>query len=297
MEKIAMIIVAHEDDMEILGFHTVYNLIEAGFGIIEVVMTDGRFGLECNKKLVPKNPEFRGERLRRIRKHEVINASKAFGMDKDGKPYVNVILLNYVDGYLPFNLLSVNRLKELILKYKPIVSIGMDPFFPLDQHHDHINAGRNYFFALKSIPAGLRPKKMFFIQNFKNNVYIPLGDTKMQQNILSLYKSQLKPIMIKLMSKIMKFFYPIKTYNNKIQRFAGLREVSFDYNNNKLKSIKDKILWLISYNFMKTTKNHYVNLYKPVPKIGEIESITDPRDIDNINEKNLSKFYFGRKYK
>ncbi|MHA1339912.1 MAG: PIG-L deacetylase family protein [Promethearchaeota archaeon] len=297
MQKVAMIIVPHEDDMEILGFHAVAALIKAGFKIIEIVMTDGCFGLAGTKKSIPFKPEFAGSRLRKIRKKEVECAARAYGKNEKGEPHVEVIIMGYADGFLPFNKRSVKKLKDLILKYKPIITIGMDPFFAMDHHHDHLNTGRNYFFALRSIKPELRPKRMYYIQSWKNDVYVPLGSLKLHRKVLNCHKSQLTPLKIKFVSRVSRFLHLYIYYNGKVQKCAGLRTVSFEYKHNILKSLKNRMLYAISFNLVKTTIYNYMNLYKPVPKVGDNKDLTDTMDIDNRNENNLAEFYFGKKYK
>lgn len=291
-----MVIVPHEDDMEVLSFHPVYNLIQSGYHIIEVVMTDGRYGLATGKKAIPKKPEFAGERLMRIRRKELKEAAKAWGKNAQGDNNVEAVCLNFVDGFLPINKRSISKVRDLILKYKPEITIGMDPFFPIDHHHDHINTGRNYYFALKSLPPDQRPKKMYMIQSFKNDTYIHLGSFKLQEEIELCYKSQLSPLMIKLMIFGTKIFYILRSMVSRGRPCAGLRKITFNVKENTQITLRERILDKIGIQIIKTSTYTYKNMYKPLPKIGTGPNEIDPRDFADINENSVAKFYFGKKY-
>jgi LmbE family N-acetylglucosaminyl deacetylase len=296
LTKIAVIIVPHEDDMEVLCYHSVYNLIQSGYHIIEVVMTDGRYGLEVKKFAIPKKPEFAGERLIRIRARELKNAAKTWGQNSEGKDHVESICLNYVDGFLPLNYRSIAKVKDIILEYKPDIIIGMDPFFAIDHHHDHINAGRNYYFALKSLNPNQRPKKMYMIQSYKNDTYIPLGSFKLQEKIENCYKSQFKPLLIHLMVFGTKLVYFIRSPVSRGRPCAGLRKVTFNAKDNTLITLRERMFDKLDIQVIKTTTFNYLNMYLPLPKIGTSPDEINPRDFANINEKSLPKFYFGKKY-
>lgn len=295
-KKTAVIVVPHEDDMEVLSFHSVYNLIQSGYRIIEVVMTDGRYGLETGKFAVPKKPEFAGERLMRIRSKELKEAAKTWGKDSEGNDHVEAICLKYCDGFLPVNRRSIAKVRDIILKYKPEITIGMDPFFPIDHHHDHINTGRNYYFALKSLPPDQRPKKMYMIQSFKNDTHIPLGSFKLQEKIKLCYRSQLSPLIIKLMIFGTKIFYILRAMVSNGRPCAGLRKITFNTEENTQITFRERVLDKIGIQIVKTSTYTYKNMYKPLPKIGTGPNEIDPRDFDNINEDSLAAFYFGKKY-
>lgn len=286
MKKNAIIVVPHEDDMEILGFHPVAYLIEKGFHIIEIVMTDGRFGT--------KNAAFSGDRLKRIRDKEIRCAAKSYGKDENGNDHVELVLMGYCDGFLPFDKRSVGKLQKKIMEYNPVITIGMDPFLAVDYHHDHINTGRNYYFALKTMVAESRPKYMYFIQSFKNNEHVGLGSFKLQEKALSCHRSQLAPLNIRLITRITKFLYHLLSFKSRVKPMCGIRKVEFDIKKNSLSGLRDRIAYSLMINSVQTTKQHYTEMYKPLPKIGDGRDAIDPRDFDMDAAKKLSRQYFGK---
>ncbi|MBD3350273.1 MAG: hypothetical protein GF364_02190 [Candidatus Lokiarchaeota archaeon] len=296
MEKVAVVVVPHEDDMEILGFHAVHWLIQQNYKIIEIVMTDGRFGLEMGSDGKPLKPEFGGQRLKKIRRREMLCAAKNYGRKETGENYVDVVFMDYVDGFLPLNHKSIERLKQIILKYKPQVTIGMDPFYPIDSHHDHLNTGRNYYFALKSITPSERPEQMYYIQSYKNDVSIPMGSFDLQKKVLRCHQSQLSPLKIKYMG-LMKYIYIIRSLFHPEHKIKAMRRVTFNLEENTIETIGEKIMFSIAFNLVKTSYNEYENLYKPLPKIGKDVDEIKPEDFDNVSSETLAEFYFGKQYK
>ncbi|MCP4760241.1 MAG: hypothetical protein GY870_00570, partial [archaeon] len=238
-KKNALIIVPHQDDMDIFCFHAVYDLIKKDYQIFEVVMTDGRFGTD--------NPEFSRESLRRIRKTEVENAAKTYGIDKNGIQNVQLIMMNYSDGYLPFDKRSISRLQEVIEKYNPEIIYGAEPFFALDWHHDHIATGRNYYYALKSLPVEKRPKEMYFFQSFRNDTYLPVGSFDLQEKVLECYKSQNVVPRSNLYKNIIKMFYFFRSLRKGLKPSAGYRKVQFDNEKNQFNNITDSLLYRLIF--------------------------------------------------
>lgn len=283
--KTAVIVVPHEDDMEILGYHPVAHLIKKGFHIVEIVMTDGRFGTD--------NRQFSGERLKRIRDKEIRCAAKAYGTDDAGNDKVELVLMGYCDGFLPFDNRSVRKLRAKIQEYDPMVTIGMDPFFAVDWHHDHINTGRNYYFALKTMAPKERPRAMYFIQSFKNNNKVSLGSFELQEKTLNCHKSQMSPYKNYMITRITKILYYLFSFKSRAKPMAGVRTVEFDAGKNTITKLKDRIYYSMMINSVNTTKQHYQEMYKPLPELGDGPDKIDPRDFDRDAARKLSKQYFG----
>ncbi|MCP4761583.1 MAG: PIG-L family deacetylase, partial [archaeon] len=138
-----LIICPHPDDGEIFAPQICIQAIKAGYEVHQLLSCCDEYGSSID--------EFKGKRIQRIRKHEMICASKAYGVDQDGNAILKLHWANYIDGFVPFDKKSIDRYKKFILKIKPDIILGPDPFIHCDGHRDHIATGKNYYYALKSI--------------------------------------------------------------------------------------------------------------------------------------------------
>jgi LmbE family N-acetylglucosaminyl deacetylase len=287
-KKQAVIVVPHEDDLEILCFNAAYDLIRSGYHVTEILMTDGRFG--------SKNLDINGDRLMRIRKPEALNAAKAYGYNSQGNQNVTVEFMKYCDGFVPFTRYSINELKNKILSFKPEICVGPDPFYAIDWHHDHVAVGRNYFFALKSMSQIERPPKAFFFQSFRNNTYIPLGSYKTQYQALKCYKSQLSPIYARLLTAAYKHFFRFRAFTSYGRPAGGYRRVRFETKYNSYSSLKTRLWLSLFFQTVKFSTIMYDTQYLPLPKIGYQPGEIPPERFDSMIAKKLANYYFGEKY-
>lgn len=287
MKKVAVFVVPHEDDFEIFGFHHAHDLIKSGYKIYEIIMTDGRFGTF--------NKGFSGNRLKRIRKEEVLNAAQTFGVNSEGESNVEIIFMNYCDGYIPVNKRSINKLRDILNELKPQIVIGMDPFFGIDWHHDHIATGRIFYFALKSMMLEDRPKKMYYLQSYKNDIYLPLSPFDLFEKTLNCYRSQMSPFVIHLMTIGLKLFLHLKSIKGSRRPAVGLRCVSFNNDDNKIIRLSDKIKYRLCFSATQTTLKTYNNVYKPLPDFNDEKEDLSEEDFDETIIDNLKTYYFGNK--
>jgi hypothetical protein len=70
--------------------------------------------------------------------------------------------MGYIDGHLPFNKESFQKVTELIQKEKPLIIIVPDFWYAQDFHKDQLNTGRLIFFSLKNLKLSEAPKKIFY---------------------------------------------------------------------------------------------------------------------------------------
>jgi hypothetical protein len=98
--------------------------------------------------------------------------------------------MDYIDGFIPFTPQVVRRLQKLILKIRPDVIIGPDPFVYSDGHVDHTALGKVYYYALKSLEISDRPKRMLFYQTLMPDFFIRSQNAKHVKFIRAAHRSQ-----------------------------------------------------------------------------------------------------------
>jgi LmbE family N-acetylglucosaminyl deacetylase len=173
---------------------------------VEVLMTNGEYGTTNN--------EFKGKRLSRIRMKEIDNANSVFERGNNIK--VRVVKMGYIDGYLPVNRESLERVIELLRKEKPDIIFTCDPWFAQDYHEDHLNTGRLVYFALKRLKKSELPKRVYYYLSNKTRFYIKCRwkDFKIVEEALLKHQTQVTPFY----AKFMLLFY------NKLSIFRHLLE-------------------------------------------------------------------------
>ncbi|MHA1518549.1 MAG: PIG-L deacetylase family protein [Promethearchaeota archaeon] len=224
--KIKLLIVCpHPDDGEAFVSQLGIQGIKAGWEVHQVLATCDEYGTPLN--------EFKGERIRRIRKHEMLTAQKRYGIDSNGKPLLKIHWMDYIDGYVPHNKAAVSRLQKFILKINPDVIIGPDPFIYCDGHVDHMAIGKNYFFALKQLKQEKRPKTMLFFQTLMPNFFLPKLFPHQIHHIREAHKSQWSQRMLRIVNKfniITQISFQLKFLtikSGKFQYVEGYRRVLF----------------------------------------------------------------------
>jgi LmbE family N-acetylglucosaminyl deacetylase len=116
-----LIVNAHPDDTEFTCASTIKKCIDLGWEIFEILMTCDEYGTSRD--------DFKGYRIRKIRKHEMEEAAKVYGVNEDGKPKIKLIWFGEIDGYLPFNKKIFEKLKLKIKEINPDIK-SADAFFP-----------------------------------------------------------------------------------------------------------------------------------------------------------------------
>jgi len=177
-----MFFTPHPDDIE-LGCPFIYlEAIRLGNEVIEVLMTNGEYGTTNN--------DFKGKRLSRIRMVELDRANKAFEKGMNNK--IRVVKLGYIDGHLPLNKESVQRVFDLLKKEKPDIVITCDPWYAQDFHEDHLNTGRTVYFALKKFKPAELPKKILYYLSTRTDFYVKCRwkDFKIIKEALAEHKTQ-----------------------------------------------------------------------------------------------------------
>ncbi len=221
-----LIVCPHPDDGEAFVSQLGIQSIKAGWDVHQVIATCDEYGTPIN--------EFKGERISRIRRHEMLTAQKRYGLDSNGKPLLTLHWMDYVDGYVPHNKAAVNRLQKFILKINPDVIIGPDPFIYCDGHVDHMAVGKNYFFALKQLKQEERPKLMLFFQTLIPNIFLPKLFSKEIYYIREAHRSQWSRRMLRIVeifnfvTQISFQFKNLTIRADKLQFVEGYRRVLFN---------------------------------------------------------------------
>ncbi|UYP48757.1 hypothetical protein NEF87_005042 [Candidatus Lokiarchaeum ossiferum] len=229
-KKIVLIICPHPDDGEAFSSQLCVQSIKNGWKVHQVLATCDEYGTP--------NKILKGERIKRIRKSEMIKAQKAYGFDSLGNPQVTLHWMHYIDGFVPHNKAAILRLQKFILKLNPDIVIGPDPFVYCDGHVDHMAVGKNYFFALKWMDAQERPKRMLYFQTLMPNYFLQrLYDQIVFKTRMS-HASQWSPWMLKiidLFNPLTQISFQLKFGHLKL--IEGYREVTFTQTHNPPKGI------------------------------------------------------------
>ena len=200
-------------------------------------MTTGEYGLV--NRGAEDLERFKGPLLRKIREKENNQAKQEYGLNDANKPRVSTILMRYIDGYVPFNLESVERLKSVFDGLNPSIVIGADPVFSIDWHHDHMASAYNTYFAVKKYQETHKKIPYSVYQTFKPDTFIPTQSWEIFESTLSAHKSQMTPLGIRIMRSFMENVF----YRFRRQKF-GLRKISFE-NPKSIIGVKNYALYSI----------------------------------------------------
>lgn len=229
-----LIVNAHPDDSEFTCASTKKQAVDLGWEVIELLMTSDEYGT--------KRYEFKGERIRRIRKHEMYEAAKVYGINFDGTPKIKLIWFGEIDGYLPFNKEIFLKLKKKIQELQPDMVIGPDSFFSLDLHPDHKHTGWLVYLAIKSLPILERPILLLY-HSFNTNLYVKIQDMRIQIQGWQKHRSQTTPLGNKILWPLRKIFYTIRMRKTGPAKAEGFRKVSFEKYENKLIKLTHRMLY------------------------------------------------------
>ncbi len=207
-----------------------------------------------------------------MRKREMKNAARVYGANLDGTPKIILHWMKYIDGHVPFTAHSIVNYRKLIEEVSPDIILGPDPFFPTDNHPDHVNAGRNMFFALKRMDAGRRPKQAYFYQTYYPDLFIPSGDSSTILKARLAHRTQFNQLSMTIMKNLEFLFkHPLQGWGKKVD---SLRVVKFDLQDNQISedswSLKlriKKTFWRYLIPFGNLSPDFFKN--PPVEKIRE----------------------------
>jgi LmbE family N-acetylglucosaminyl deacetylase len=188
--KRILFIAPHADDVEVLSASTCQAAVDLGWDVHQ--------NLSCADEYGTDRPEFRGRRLAKIRKAEMNTVANMYGVDSEGKAKVTLHWMHYIDGHVPCTKESVAAYRKFIMDLKPDIILGPDPFLAVGRHQDHLATGKNYYFALKSIPPSQRPKIMLFFQSYQNDVFLKFTNWKHVYRLQMGHRSQFHPLGMKI---------------------------------------------------------------------------------------------------
>jgi len=259
--KIAFIIVPHPDDLEILVGHTTQYLVKQGFQVIEILMSWGEYGIV--NRFEKTGERLKGIRLRNIRIKENTHAKNYYGHFPDGTSKVRTIPMMYIDGFVPFNNKSIERLYNLFKQYKPQIIIGPDPIYAIDYHVDHLATGRNVYAAVKKylLSTDSRPRVKYGVfQTFRPNFTGPLQSWAVLEHAFNAHRSQMTPILTHILLGALKnIIYPWRCNHFKL-RMIDQNSLIRNGFKEKNKKIFDKIMYCLLHS---TANNE--DLYRPLP--------------------------------
>lgn len=190
-ERKVLFFVPHPDDLEFGAPFMCLDALRVGNEVVEVLMTNGEYGTN--------SVEFRGIRLKTIRKKEIENAIKVYTNATNNK--LRLIRMGYIDGRLPLNKDAIQKVASLIIKEQPNIIFAPDPWYPVDSHPDHLNTGRLVYYALRSLSRNHLPKNIFYFYSFNTNLAIKTrkSNAKLMLKALCEHRSQVVPSKASLM--------------------------------------------------------------------------------------------------
>jgi LmbE family N-acetylglucosaminyl deacetylase len=217
----------------------------------------------------------KGLKLQKIRANENHIAKNAYGTFPDGTPHVISIPMHYIDGSVPFSKKSIARLQKVIEQIHPEIVFSPDSMYAIDWHKDHIATGRNILFALKSISSQSAPKAFFVFQSFRSSVKFPLQSWEMIQRVNLAHKSQMSPLMIKLIIfMVQRLYFPWRRNKASVHQISlrNLRNHPARFENHNRLSDRIIYAWMNKAFPVPTVENTYF------PSAEELHLKLDPED-------------------
>ena len=215
----------HPDDIEFACGSTEAELVKNGHEVYQLCMTGGEYGVH--------EDEFKGERISKIRRRELKNATKVIGIK-------NVAFFGLFDGYAEYNKKHLGRLINYIKKINPDVVFSPDPYFSVDHHNDHIKTGYLGYSAVKKLKK--RPLLILFYTH-SPNFYIRCKYLHVAHQAFDEFTSQ---GFANKLTKMFNTFY--KALFGLARKKLGLVDSYriVDFNNERWKmNIKQKILYIL----------------------------------------------------
>ncbi len=192
MRMRVLVILPHPDDCEALLPCTIYQLVQAGHDVTMALATSDHYGT--------KDPAFKGRRMERIRKVEMRQAARVYGLRPDGTLKLRLAWIGFVDGHTPKTRPALERVQQLIAEIRPHLIFGADPINTIDEHHDHVMIGWLTLWAVKRLPAAQRPR-LWLYQSYKWNLHsrIRWREARVAWQGFGVHKTQSHLATIKLM--------------------------------------------------------------------------------------------------
>ncbi len=235
---------AHADDAEFCCGNTEVILAKKGHELVIACMTGDEYGTDRD--------DFKGKRIRLIREKEMEHAAKNLG--------AKLYWLGFIDGYLPFNKISYQSLKNFVEKIKPNIIFAPEPLFTLDFHTDHVTTGKLIYLILKQME---NPPPLLFFHTLKPNYSVPCTERKTSLKNLSSHVSQnMAKKTTHLGQRFYQFLYAFRTRGNFFGE--GYRVVRFKPGESSLSPFR-KILYYLSKAFNNLTLPGR-DFYRPTPK-------------------------------
>ncbi len=229
----------HPDDTEFNAASTCQQAVDLGWEVHEILMTTDEYGTERN--------DFKGKRIRRIRKNEMIESAKLYGTNPDGTPLINLHWFGGIDGYLPFDKLTFEKLKEMVVEIDPDLIIGPDAFFSLDVHPDHMRTGWLTYLIVKELSETQKDAPLLLLyHSFNSDFYIPYEDDSIQVDAWAKHRSQTSPLANKIVRRLRKVFAFFRRGSSGPVKAEGFRKPTFESDENKIKKLHHKIFYAIS---------------------------------------------------
>ncbi|MHA1730456.1 MAG: PIG-L deacetylase family protein [Promethearchaeota archaeon] len=190
----------HPDDESVLCPVTLYKLVQRGHDVTLVLSTSDEYGTS--------RVEFKGERIRRIRRTEMYSAARVYGVDARGRFKIRVVWLGYIDGHLPVSVEARDRVERVLRDEAPDYVVTTDRWYPLDCHNDHLNTGALVLLAMRRLPPGDRPP-LFVVQSLAPDHYQPFSgaEAKVAWRGFGKHRSQVSPLGGKLLNFARKFYF------------------------------------------------------------------------------------------
>jgi LmbE family N-acetylglucosaminyl deacetylase len=249
-----LIINPHPDDSEVVMACSIKKFLDLGWDIHEILMTSDEYGT--------KQDDFKGNRIKKIRMHEMEEAAKVYGVKADGSPKINLIWFGEIDGFLPFNRKAFNKLRIKVQEINPDIVIGPDSFFSLDLHPDHLHTGWLAYLVIKSIRTKNRPQ-LWLYHSWRTNFYVKFESFSIQNDAWAKHQSQTTPLLDKAMIPLRKLFYNLKRIKTGPVLAEGFRRVDFSQDENKIHGVINKIIYKFCGIIMRGEKPRR---YIPPPK-------------------------------
>jgi len=244
----------HPDDAEFTSASTCKQAVDLGWEVTQILMTSDEYGTNRN--------DFKGKRIRAIRRHEMREAAKVYGINPDGSSKVKIIWFGEIDANLPFNRDVYLRLRKILIDLEPDIVIGPDSFFSLDLHPDHKHTGWYIYIIVKSIEPSKRPVLLLY-HSSNTNFFIPIKDLRIHYDATGKHRSQFSPLFNKILYPLRKLFYFKRGLKMGRVLAEGFRRVNFTKGENEIKKLRHKIIYLFEMTFF---NNFSDKLCHPTPK-------------------------------
>lgn len=221
--KRILLISPHPDDIEFFASNLCMQAVELGWDTHELIMCCDEYGTSVD--------EFKGKRMRRIRRQEMFDSAQHYGkIIENGVERLKIKLhwADYIDGFVPFTEQSVLRMQKFIRKVDPYLIIGPSPHVYFDGHTDHKATGKNYYYALKKMKKRERPTIMLYYQSLMPDVFLESRDRQTREKAWHEHGTQMSVPVILFWKLKQLLYFPALIRHNAGFFGEGYRRVNFD---------------------------------------------------------------------